>query len=213
MSCTPVNSDLIATSDLRADIQVQATGIGGSTVSASLISHKDGDPPLNFESIRLVDGDQISAATNGTTVAMQRSNLVVEYRYDAAFETAAPDQRYDVALDRSTDESAPHSFVTLPAPFVLDVPTTASRSAPLTIRWSAGSSDPVSIAVTGCATAHLGPLVDTGSTVLPKLEGSGTCDITITVVRTRTGSLDLAYGQGGSIVAEQRRTTTVSTTP
>ncbi len=212
VGCTPVDSNSIPTSEVRADIVVQATGTGKSTVTAWLTSHKDGDPPLNFESIRLIDGDQLTVATGGIATAMEGSNLVIGFRYTAAFATAATDQRYEVTLDRGSDESAPHSFVTLPPPFTLDVPA-FSRSTPTTIHWSGGSSDPVSLEVSGCADAELGPLIDTGSAVVPALAAVGTCDVTITVIRTRAGTLDSAYGQGGSIVAEQRRTTIVSTTP
>lgn len=216
--CTPVDSNVVATSQLRADVQVLSTGEPSSTVYAWLFSHKAGDPPLNLETIRLVDDDAITAISNGSSIAMHESDLVVEYRYDATFPTAEPEQNYEIALARPADTSAPHSYVTLPDPFTLTMPTTASRAAPLTITWSPGGSDQISIDVTGCASAHLGPLPDTGTATVPAGAvvadpTNATCDLAFDVSRTRTGTLDRAYGQGGSIVAIQRRTATITSTP
>ena len=219
VACTPVDSNAITTAQLNLQVEVQATGIGGSQVFAWLFSHRDGDPPLNLETIRLVDEDALTATTNGHSVAMQESDLVVEYRYDAAFDTAVADQRYEVALDRVADTSAPHSVVTLPAPFTPVVPATASRDAPLTITWSpSGSGDPISISISGCASAQLGPLPDTGTATFPAgtvtaNQPGATCDPDVTLARKRTGTLDPAYGQGGSIVAVQRRHATITSTP
>jgi len=216
--CTPVDSNVVTTAKLRADVQVVATGTGGSTVSAWLFSHKDGDPPLNFETIRLVDDDTITASANGSSIAMEEIDLGVEYRYDAAFATAQADQSYEVALVRPSDRGAPHSLVTLPDPFTLAAPATASRSAPLTITWTPGGADSISIDITGCASAQLGPLPDTGTATVPAGTvvadpSDATCDLSAEVSRTRPGTLDSAYGQGGSIVAIQRRTATLTSTP
>jgi hypothetical protein len=217
--CTLTDSNAVATADLHADIQILATGTGGSTASAWLLSHRDGDPPLNLESIRLVDGDAISATSNGRSIEMEQSSVVLEYRYDATFDTADADQRFELALTRAGDTSAPHSVVTLPLPFTPSVPATASRAAPLAITWSpSGSSDPIAIHLTGCASADLGPLPDTGSATVPAgvLVGDpagATCAVAVDVTRTRTGTLDPAYGQGGSIVAIQQRSAMLTSTP
>ncbi|MEO8846404.1 MAG: hypothetical protein ABI591_18830 [Kofleriaceae bacterium] len=217
--CTPTDSAAVTTANLRADVQVLSTGLGGSTVSAWLFSHHAGDPPLNFETIRLVDQDVISAASNGHSVVMDESDLVVEYRYDAAFDTAEAGQGFEVSLDRVADASARHSTVTLPEPFTVTMPTTASRGAPLTITWSpSGSADPISLHLTGCADAQLLAIADTGTTTFPAGAlaadpPTATCDLSVEVSRTRAGSLDPAYGQGGSIVATQQRTTTLTSTP
>ncbi|MEO6777248.1 MAG: hypothetical protein ABI467_30245 [Kofleriaceae bacterium] len=217
-SCTPVDSGAVTTAKLHADLQVLATGTGGSQVFAWLFSHRDGDPPLNLETIRLVDDDTLTATSNGSSVAMQEVDLGVEYRYDAAFAAAEADLRFDIALARTTEPSAPASSVTLPAPFTPTGPATASRSAPLTLTWSGGSSDPVSIHVTGCASADLGPIADTGAatfaagTVVADPVGA-TCDLAFEISRRRTGTIDPAFGQGGSIVAIQQRTLTITSTP
>jgi hypothetical protein len=219
VGCTPTDSDVVTTANLHADIEVTSTGSGGSTVSAWLLSHRDGDPPLNFETIRLVDHDTLSATSNSHSVVMEQSSVVIEYRYDATFDTADAGQRFEVSLDRAADQSAPHSSVTLPEPFTPALPATASRSAPLTIAWSpSGSADPISIHVTGCVTAQLLAIADTGTTTFPAGAlvadpPTATCELAVAVSRTRSGSLDPAYGQGGSIVATQQRTATLTSTP
>jgi hypothetical protein len=218
-ACTPIDSDAVTTANLRADVQVIADGTDTTAVYAWLFSHKDGDPPLNFETIRLVEADSLSATSNGSSVAMRESDLVVEYRYDAMFGAAAPEQTFEVALDRATDTSAPHSSVSLPAPFAPTIPTTSSRSAPLTITWSpSGTTDPVSIHVSGCASAQLDGLADSGAATLPAGtivadQAGETCDVSVEITRSRSGMLDPAYGQGGSITAEQQRTVAMTTSP
>jgi hypothetical protein len=219
VGCTPTDSNAVTTSNLHADIQVLTTGSGGSTVSAALFSHRDGDPPLNFETIRLVDDDLLSVTSNGHSVVMDESDLVVEYQYDAAFETADAGERFDVSLDRAADTSAPHSAVTLPEPFTPNLPTTASRSAPLTLTWSpSGSADPIAIHFTGCASVDLDTIADTGAVTIPAGAlvadpSTASCDVAVEVSRTRSGVLDPAYGQGGSIVATQQRNATLTSTP
>jgi len=219
VGCTPTDSNMVTTANLGADVQVLTTGAGGSTVYASLFSHRDGDPPLNFETIRLVDEDVLSVTSSGHSVVMDESDLVVEYQYDAAFATADAGQRFEVSLDRVDDASAPHSSVTLPEPFTPQLPATASRSAPLTITWSpSGSADPISIHLTGCASADLDKIADTGAVTIPAGTvvadpSSSSCDVAVEVSRTRAGSLDPAYGQGGSIVATQQRNATLTSTP
>jgi hypothetical protein len=219
VGCTPIDSNVVTTANLHADVQVLTTGSGGSTVSAALFSHRDGDPPLNFETIRLVDDDLLSATSNGHSVVMDESDLVVEYRYDAAFATADAGQSFEVSLERVTDVSAPHSSVTLPEPFAPNMPAAASRSAPLTITWSpSGSADPISIHFTGCASAELGTIADTGAVTVSAGTivadpSTATCDLAVELSRTRAGLLDPAYGQGGSIVATQQRNATLTSTP
>ena len=153
---------------------------------------------------------------------MREADLGVEYRYDATFASAEPDQSYQIGLARSADIGAPDSYVTLPDPFTPSAPTTSSRSAPLTITWTPGDSDQISINVTGCASAQLGPLPDTGTATFPagtivadpsNPPNNPTCDLAFAVSRTRNGTLDRAYGQGGSVVAIQRRTIMISSAP
>jgi hypothetical protein len=220
-ACTHVDSDSVHTADLRADIRVFADGSGTSWVFAWLFSHHAGDPPFNEDTIRLVGGDSISATSGNRTVAMQESNLVVEDRYDASFDTADPGQTFEVALHRESDASALHSSAVLPAPFTLSVPATFSRSAPLTISWSpSGSADPITVHFTGCAGAQLGPFPDTGTATLPagaipanQGHTNDTCSLAVLVDRTRSGTLDPAYGQGGSIVGIQERGASITSTP
>ncbi len=219
--CTLADSNTVTTANLRADIQVIADGSGQSSVYTWLFTHRAGEPPLNEDTIRLVNGDAILATSSARTISMQES-LFIEYRYDATFDTSAAGQRYEIALARSTtDTSASHSTVTLPEPFIPTLPAAFSRSAPLTITWSpSGSPDRVSVHFTGCSDVELRQLPDTGSATLPvgafkttDAPGSPTCDLAVEVSRTRTGTLDPAYGQGGSIVALQRRMATITSMP
>ncbi|MEP6860275.1 MAG: hypothetical protein ABJE66_06635 [Deltaproteobacteria bacterium] len=210
----------MATDELRADMRIIADGSGQSSVYTWLFTHRAGDPPLNEDTIRLVNGDAISVTSSAHTISMQES-LFIEYRYDATFDTAAPGQRYEIALARSADTSAPHSTVTLPEPFTPTLPAAFSRSAPLTITWSpSGSQDPVSVHFIGCSDVTLQQLADTGTVTLPAgaftttgAPMNPTCDLAVEVSRSRLGTLDPAFGQGGSITALQQRMATITSMP
>jgi hypothetical protein len=217
--CTPANSNTVPTSQLEAQIQIVTDGSGQTTASASLYSHPSDAPPLNEDSIDLVDGDSLTATSDGTSLTMQESftAIVDVYSYDATFSSDAAGESFAVTLDRAQGTSAGPSTATLPDPFALTAPASASRAQPLTVTWSpSGTSDPISVAFVGCGDAQLGPLADTGSATFPGntlTSTTSSCAGTLTVTRSRAGALATAYGQGGSITAEQQRTASIATTP
>lgn len=219
LGCTPTNSNTVPTSQLQAQIQVNADDSGNATVQAELFSHPSGAPPLNEDSIDLVPGDSLTATSNGSALAMNESFTPIadEYMYSAAFAAAAADQSFSVTLDRTQGESAGPSTVTLPAPFAVTPPTSVSRSQAITVTWSpSGSSDAVSISFAGCGDANLGPVPDTGTATFAAnalTSPTSSCAGTLAITRSRNGTLATAYGQGGAITANQVRTLSITTTP
>jgi hypothetical protein len=217
--CTPTDSNTVPTSQLKAQIQVVADGTGQTAVQTSLVSHADGTPPLNEDSIELVDGDNLTATSDGTSLAMQESFIPVvgQYLYTATFSSDAAGESFVVVLDRPEGDSAGPSTATLPDPFVMTAPASVSRAQALTVTWSpSGTADEIAIAFAGCGDAQLGPMADTGSATFAAdtlTSVAASCAGTLTITRSRAGDLDAAYGQGGSITASQQRSLTLATTP
>jgi len=60
---------------------------------------------------------------------------------------------------------------------------------------------------------------DSGSLKIPpkmllaSASGPTSCTVTISVTRSRAGSLDSHYGKGGDILGQQVRTATITSTP
>jgi hypothetical protein len=219
--CVSADSNRVPTDQIAAELQVTADGSGQTIAHGWLWTHRAGDPPLNETSIELVDGDRLVASSSGSSLAMQETEILNAYGYDAIFDSDGAGQSFQIALMRDSDASAPSSSVTLPAPFTVTVPTTFARSAPLTVTWtSSGSADEMRFRFVGaCVDAELGPVADTGQATFPagavtaKAGGPASCMLSLEASRSRSGSLDPAYGQGGAITATQQRTVTLTATP
>ena len=95
----------------------------------------------------------------------------------------------------------------------------------LTVVWGpSNTGDAMTYDVDGDCTKHIlsqsiqgdpGTLTIAKGTLVSSdaSQSSKTCPITITIYRSRAGSLDPAFGHGGSIIARQVRTITVTSAP
>ena len=101
--------------------------------------------------------------------------------------------------------------------------TPSRKNDDITIKWdNSGSNDPISIELKGdCIFKwHKDGIADTGSYTIPKgdIDSTGgdhpeTCNLTITVKRSRQGSADSHLDEESSFVLEQVRTTTFKSAP
>jgi len=211
---------------MSASIVVSADGTGVSTVSARLSTDANA-----LNSIQLDSGD-IFATTVGTqSQDMTMVDLLGDITYQATFNGAdASGASYDVALNRRPGfVSAPSSIVTMPQPYNMTAPTstgTFSRAnEDVTVTYdTSGTQDPMTWSVTdgSCASAPSGTVAnDSGSFTIAKgslvsteaNQKTTTCQVTITLKRTRTGTIDSHFGYGGNITATQGRSVTFTSTP
>jgi hypothetical protein len=91
------------------------------------------------------------------------------------------------------------------------------------LEWDpSGTPDPMKLGVSGsCVDGGFQTLEgDSGratvakSLFMPKAEmEAATCDVELSLIRTRNGALDPSYGEGGTIVAEQIRLVSLVSTP
>lgn len=218
--CGTSDSSGLLTKGMSAEISARTLGDGTTRVSAELF---DGYPEqLIF--VDLAAGDQLVATSGGTSMTLDKSQLLTIIEYSAVFPTGNEGDTFTVDLQRSVDAGAPSSTATLPAAFTLgQVAASSSRAAGLPITWSpSGSSDQMKWTATGtCIQDASGSIPgDTGSFTIPAnslVQPMGatetSCEVTLTLARDRKGTLDRAYGKGGDVVGEQARTATFTSMP
>jgi hypothetical protein len=226
--CTSIQSSDLKTAGMTATMTVAADGTGSTKATVALNVDNN---PTDF--VSLSSGDSLTATAGGSASrSLSQDTVLGEIDYVASFSgeggTGTP---YLVAFNRSTETSAPVSECTLPEPFEIVQPAPGasfSRSASdLTIAYApAGSADAMSYSVQGsCVSQVSGQTVagDPGVIVIPKGtlvaassgQGgaqSGACQVSITVVRQRQGTLDPHFA-GGTIVGEQVRGVMVGSVP
>jgi len=232
IGCESVDSTNIDTAGIYAELSVTATGDGTSLVDATLLL---GQGSANF--LDLEGGDKISAwmilpGSDSSMIAnMAESHFGGATWYTATFQTQGEDTEFGVNLDRSSSGhvSAPESYVTLPAPFVL---STASGAASFSradteeflVQWDPfafAAGDVMTYEVTGsCIQTSTGGVGSADSLQLAQgfllpytNRESDSCPVTVTLQLTRSGVVDPAYGKGGYFRGIQERSMTLQCLP
>jgi hypothetical protein len=221
-ACNPTDSSTVTTDKMAAEISITVDATGKAFVQASLWTHPSDGGLLQEDSVYLTGDDALVATADGRSVQLAEQNLIALHDYVATFNAPHEGQRYEVALERSQQPSAPSSVVTVPAAVTLSPLTPFSRAHGVTIQWApSGSTDQVHVSVDGVCATFDQDVKDTGQLAIPggaftphtMDQANTTCDATVAVMRVRTGTLDPAYGQGGSIVASQEQSAVVSSSP
>jgi hypothetical protein len=210
-------SNVVDTDQIYADIQV----VGGdeSTDVGVLMKQGGADGTL----LTLVPGDELRASLGGKQVS--RFTKDGSGRYHATLKGSATGAKVTVGLDRSEADSANNSTAVLPEAFSLQLDMDGAelaRGNDVPLVWDAASSPgDITWSVKGtCVESTTGTLKDDGSgsigtgqiKLAPGNKGT-TCDVSISLERSAPGTLDPKFGKGGQIVAYQRRTVTLSSTP
>ncbi len=219
-ACEDVTSEDILTSGIYADLSVEASDHGTSTVRAVL---KVGGASSNTY-VQLTGEDELVATVGDESQPMVEQTLGDYHEYVAGFATANGGDVFKVSLNRSIDEGAPNSTMTLPDPFDID-PVTGplQRSSDITITWSpANSTDNMRITAAGsCVLTYERDIsgdpgtvtIEAGSLIPLDDAAQESCEVTYQIDRWRAGTLDPGYGEGGKAIAHQIRTISVLTQP
>ncbi len=221
-ACTTASSTDIRTSGLYATIAGTGDGSGQTAVSTTLQVG-----PLSTTFVTIAGTDSLSAVSGTDTNPMKKSELLGLVSYSASFNGDEEGKSISVALTRGADDtSAPNSVLTLPAKFQLTGPTAGATFVrgqnPLEVKWdNSGKPDTLTVELRGSCIQDVNITAnDTGSLVIPgadikasKDNEAKSCDVKVTVKRTRNGTLDSAYGKGGNVRGIQVRTLSVKSTP
>jgi hypothetical protein len=208
----------VKTAGIAALIDVTAESDSLSTVYAEL---RVGGSSSNTY-VDLADGDVLKASAGDAFKEM----LVEKDGYAAEFETAAVDTRFSVTFERADGDNATESSGTMPAPFQIG-PTPATKPSrateDITLTWSPVDTSASMVAeLTGtCIFSETIDVVgDEGTLLIPKgsLQSTGgdmpsSCDITVTLKRSRKGQADPAFDDESWFRLHQVRTASFSSAP
>ncbi len=218
-ACATVDSDDVTTDGMYADMWVIAEGDGTSRAVATL--RVGGELSNTF--VELAGEDKLTAARpDEAPVPMTEQELLGARSYRADFADDTHDIDVTIAFEREVDDGAPSSVMSLPAPFTLD-PVEASYSRDdddIVLTWDNTQSEQVSIWAEGSCIQNLYTprMTDAGTYTIAadKLEPNvgeemENCEIELSVWRSRAGTVDAGYGEGGAAWGHQvRKHTTLS---
>jgi hypothetical protein len=222
-----VSSTSTLTSGVSADIAIVGHGNGNTDVNAKL---KVGDinAAVNLD---LQGSDQLVASEgNGAPQVMAKNTVAGFVNYNVQFHGGtvdAPGTAYKVALNRTIDNGAPNSTCTLPSALAVNPPTAGAFSRAnddIVITWAPGqpgeqmhytyNGDCVFAGQDFAITSDVGTLTISKGSIQPtNSQMPGSCQLTITLDRVVSGTIDPGYGKGGRIVCKQERTVAVTTNP
>jgi hypothetical protein len=220
-ACASVDSADVRTSGMYASFT--ATTDGTASV-ADAVLRVGGASSNTF--VSLSEGDELSVTVDGTTTVLEETRLGDYSVYSAAIAAFAEDTVFDFAFTRATDDSAPSSPTSLPAPFALSAPVEDqvwSRAEDLVVSWEpSGEQDTMLVELTSDCTW---PWTDTldgdpGTVTIPAdevevIDGHEdlSCAGAVRFARRRAGTLDAAFGEGGSVYGIQARTVDLRADP
>jgi len=209
-----VESTDIRTSGIYPDIDVSADGSGSTRVKVRL---KVGGPASNTV-LDLIGDDRLTATAGGVTKTLDGSS---GGSYSATFPTDAAGPIVIAFLRGADDDSAPATTVDLPAPFSV---TLASRELSratddLAFTWTPPGTGDLDAAIVGaCVDLVLETIPDDGSATISRdrihaADSAAGCTVTLSLARSRSGEVDPAFTEGGSVTARQLREATFTTKP
>jgi hypothetical protein len=223
-ACQTASSSDLKTSGFYAEIGGTADGSGSTLVTETIRLGS-----LSTTYVVLSAGDTITAKSGSDSPhTLSKSEFLGIVNYVGTLSGDDEGKSFTVALNRgSGDTSAPNSSFTLPAKLELTSPaagTTFVRGRdPITVSWdNSGKPDKLSVELTGTCIDSIvkSDVTDNGTLVIGSSEVKAskdnetkTCELTLRVGRLRTGTLDSAYGKGGTSIGQQVRTLTIKSGP
>lgn len=216
-SLEEVNSDAIRTNGLYADILALASGDGETLVRVELAVGGD-----NGTTVNLSGDDDLVASAGGPPGSLVRRGAG---RYELRIMGEGA-RDVTVELVRGPEDDGASGVASMPEPFMmsLDSDDTAGidRGSPVTVSWEppvAGGS--VTWSVEGrCIWSESGQTPDDGSLTLAatsfRVRGTRVgqeCDVSVTLERANSGSVDSILVPGSKFIAAQRRGVSFVSTP
>lgn len=204
-------TDVVARSDSRSVVTTELR-VGGAQSNTYCI---------------LGSGDELVAVADGEERSMA---AVDDGVYEVSFSVAAEDTEFEVRLERDVDDDSLGNSGSLPAPFEItsDFPQAVSRAdEDLEVVWApSGSDDDMELEIEDDAAGCLkfdenvdvggdpGSYVVTSGTLESFDEAQAdTCDLTLTLTRTRRGAVDAGLDRESRFVLSQVRDTSFASAP
>ena len=194
-------------------IDVSADGSGSTRVQVKL---KVGGPASNTF-LELTGDDRLTVTAGGITRDLDSSSGV---SYAATFPTEAAGPFVIAFMRGAADTSAPATTVDLPAPFTVALAAReiSRASGDSAFTWTpAGTGDrPQPLRVVhrhrAADDSRRRHGHDSGDQIHAQT-ATDACTATLALARTRSGTVDPAFTEGGDVSARQLRSTTFTSTP
>lgn len=220
--CNTASSTDLKTSGLHASITGTAEGLGPTSISTTLQLGQ-----LSTTFVALGGSDELVATSGTDTKTLSKTDILGLISYNGTVAGDDEGKSITVALNRGAEDvSAPSSVMTLPAKFQITAPVAnaifARGKDPIEVKWDvSGKPEPLTLELSGnCIEDITKTVTDNGAFVIAAVDIKGkkdrmteTCDLTLKMKRTREGTLDKAYGKGGSVRGVQLRSVALKSTP
>jgi hypothetical protein len=217
-----VESNDVLTDGIYASFEAVATEDGTRATATLLVG---GSSSNTY--VMLGGDDALTVTAAGETLELrERQGFGERYYYDADLATNAEDTVVVFRFERSIDSGAPDSRCTLPRAMTITAPSDGDAfsrmEADVLIAWdTSGTNEPIQLQVQGdCFTAisesfdsDPGEYVIPAATLQSSQDPATACQATVTLSRNNNGTLDPAFGEGGSVLCRQVRTTTFRSDP
>ncbi len=220
--CLSASSSDLATSDISAEMTVEANG---ETTHVFTVLRDGGADSHTY--VRVSDEDQLSVDDGNRPLQLKENSLAgyTYYTQDVTAQDAGT--LFTVIFERSLDSGAPTSTVALPEPFDVsafeeDYSISRTQEA-LVLNWApATPSVPMNVLLSGACIekTEITLPADQGTytfqaDTLVSLEGTEeeSCKLTATLTREREGVADSRWADGSSIRGTQVRTTSLTLRP
>ncbi len=219
VACTDIDSEDLLTSGMSAAITMTARGDGNTDADAIL--RAGGATSTTFVALTADDSLTV-AAGDAAAVPLEEYEIAALHGYHATITGDDPATVYTIALTRTVDDGAPNTTVQLPPAFEITAPAANfSRAAAFTLDWTPAAEEPMELTVSGdCVNLYVNTIdADTGTFTIPAGTltqvdaGAQNCDVTFTLKRTKVGSLDVAFEEGGSAIGIQERSASSLSAP
>jgi hypothetical protein len=224
MCAETTRSENVRTEGMRADVRVESYADLKTHVYVSL---RVGGSLSNVYP-EVTGADRLEATASKETIPLPFSRNVVQTpSHHGIFSADTSGQTVEIRFLRSANTSALGTRVVMPPPLTVTGPAPGTELGPgpavLVLTWAPISTEPLQWSVDGrCIVDRRGDVPrDTGRLEIAlapgKTEDGGVtrepCDVHATLERTGRGTLDPAFGEGGTITAFQRREAHVHYSP
>lgn len=221
LACSSTDSSDVKTHGMHATYTAVSDGSG---TRAEAVLKVGGAASNDF--VKLSSGDTLTVTAGSETSPLTETHFGELYSYVADLQADAAGTVFTFNFDRTDDEDAPASSATMPTAFNVTAPaaaTVVSRAGALTITWdNSATADQMSVDVKGdcildfhkSVTGDPGTFtINAGDLRTPDNKQNESCSGTVVVNRTRAGTLDAHFGEGGSVTATQMRSVSVRLDP
>ena len=207
-------------------MQAAITVVGDGATTKSNIVILAGDTLMDHFVLGM--GDTLTTTkAMGMATPMAMTGMGMTLAYEAAFPGMDPEgTMYTIAFKRTADGGAPNNIAVMPAPIALSLPADGASFSRATddivVNYApSGFGDPVTwfIEATCAQVAGMqGVTGDSGNFTIARAGiknagAGGTCMATLTVYRTRKGTIDPGFGKGGTVTAQQIARVSITSKP